>query len=223
MSIDTNLEKINDIIHDTCTRVSRNPKEVTVVAVTKHVDVKTAEEVIRSGVTNLGENRADAFLEKYEYLGKQAIWHFIGTLQSRKVKDVIDKIDYLHSMDRISLAKEINKRAEKKLKCFVQVKTSDEETKQGILQKDVLPFVKEIGKYEKIEVVGLMTMAPFTADEEKIRSCFVALKKCQEEVQDLALDYAPCTELSMGMSNDYPIAIEEGATYIRLGTSLVGQ
>ncbi len=216
-----NVKQINDNIVETCARVNRNPKDITVVAVTKHVDVQVAEEVTTSGLSNLGENRPESFLQKYEYFGGKVTWHFIGSLQSRKVKDIINKIDYLHSLDRISLAKEINKRANKKIKCFVQVKTSYEDSKHGISTEELVSFVKEIGKYEQIEVIGLMTMAPFTEKIEIIRSCFATLRKCQEEIKKLALDYAPCTELSMGMSNDYSIAIEEGATFIRLGTILV--
>lgn len=221
--IQKNIQQINHELAKICARINRNPEAITIVAVTKNVDAKEAEKVITHGITHIGENRPDSFLQKYDALKEKAIWHFIGTLQSRKVKAVINQIDYLHSLDRLSLAKEINKHANQKVKCFVQVKTSAEETKHGLAVEEVVAFVREIGQYEKIEVVGLMTMAPFTEDVTLIRSSFSELKKCQEKIQSLNLDYAPCTELSMGMSGDYEIAIEEGATFIRLGTSLVGK
>ncbi|TKI89177.1 YggS family pyridoxal phosphate-dependent enzyme, partial [Bacillus wiedmannii] len=131
--------------------------------------------------------------------------------------------DYLHSLDRLSLAKEIQKRADKKVKCFIQVKTSSEESKQGLAIEETVSFIQSLQELDKIEVVGLMTMAPFTEEEDEIRRCFKELRMLQTEVQELELLHAPCKELSMGMSNDYTIAIEEGATYIRLGTILVGK
>ena len=126
-------------------------------------------------------------------------------------------------MDRLSLAKEIDKRANEPISCFVQVNTSGEETKHGLVPEAVEDFVKRLEEFPKIKVVGLMTMAPFTTDELIIRDCFRRLKQLQLEIQNLDLPYASCTELSMGMSNDFPIAIEEGATFIRIGAALVGE
>ena len=135
---------------------------------------------------------------------------------------MINNIDYLHSLDRISLADEIEKRAEKKVKCFVQANVSGEESKHGLTKDEVISFVKQLAAYTKIEVIGLMTMAPNTEDEMVIRNVFRELKKLQQEVVALQLANIPCTELSMGMSNDYEIAVEEGATFVRIGTALVG-
>jgi len=177
---------------------------------------------LEAGVTNLGENREEGLLAKREVLMDEPVWHFIGSLQTRKVKSIIDHVDYIHSLDRLSLAKEINKRAVKKIKCFVQVNVSQEESKHGIAVEDTIDFIKSLEVLPNIEIVGLMTMAPFTDEEELLRNCFRNLKKLQTEVQKLALSNAPCHELSMGMSNDYSIAIEEGATMIRIGTALVG-
>ena len=185
------------------------------------MNVETAQQVMEQGIIHLGENRQEPFLEKYDVIGESAQWHFIGSLQSRKVKHVIPHVDYLHSLDRISLAKELDKHVTKTLKCFVQVKTSTEETKQGLAPEEVCSFIKELVPYKHIEVIGLMTMAPHTEDREEIRRCFRTLKEVQLTVQRLNLPHAICTELSMGMSNDYEIAIEEGATFIRLGTILV--
>jgi len=128
----------------------------------------------------------------------------------------------LHSLDRMSLAEEIEKRAVNPVKCFVQVNVSGEESKHGLSKEEVIPFIQSLEKFSKIQVVGLMTMAPNTDDKEVIRKVFRGLKELQQEIANLNLPYAPCQELSMGMSNDYEIAIEEGATFIRIGTALVG-
>jgi PLP dependent protein len=223
MSVSANLAAIKKNIVEACERVGRNPADIRIIAVTKYVSIERAKEAYMAGITDFGENRDEGFLKKYEALGNEPTWHFIGTLQSRKVKNVIDKIDYLHSLERLSLAEEIQKRATKPVKCFVQVNVSGEESKHGLPPHEVIPFIEKLKEFPNIIVVGLMTMAPFTDNEQDIRSCFRGLKKLQEEIQALHIPYAPCTELSMGMSNDYTIAIEEGATFIRLGTSLVGK
>lgn len=143
-------------------------------------------------------------------------------MQTRKVKQVIDKIDYLHSLDRISLADEIEKRATRIVNCFVQVNVSGEESKHGLQPEEVIPFIEQLSQYSRIRVVGLMTMAPNTEDLEVVRNVFKNLKKLQLEVEKNGYVHAPCHDLSMGMSNDYEIAVEEGATYVRIGTALVG-
>jgi len=217
------LANIQKQIEKACERSGRSPEDITIVAVTKYVSVERAKEALDAGIIHLGENRDDGLLAKWDVLGDQPVWHFIGTLQSRKVKNVIDKVSYIHSLDRLSLAKEINKRANQPVSCFVQVNVSGEESKHGLAPEEVEDFVKRLEEYPKIKVVGLMTMAPLTKDESMIRNCFRRLKKLQLEVQKLGLPYAPCTELSMGMSNDFPIAVEEGATFIRIGTALVGE
>jgi pyridoxal phosphate enzyme (YggS family) len=222
MSVKDNLAMIRENIEAACKRAGRDPADIRIVAVTKYVSVERAKEALAAGITDLGENRDDGLLQKYEALGSEATWHFIGTLQSRKVKNIIDKVDYIHSLDRLSLAHEIEKRAMKRIKCFVQVNVSGEATKHGLSKDEVITFIEQLRDFSKIEVVGLMTMAPYTDDEPFLRQCFRQLKKLQESVQALHIPNAPCTELSMGMSNDYVIAIEEGATFIRLGTSLVG-
>jgi PLP dependent protein len=217
------LANIQKQIEEACERSGRSPAEIQIVAVTKYVSVERAKEALDAGIIHLGENRDDSLLSKWEVLKDQPVWHFIGTLQSRKVKNIIDKVSYIHSLDRLSLAKEIDKRANEPISCFVQVNTSGEETKHGLAPEAVEDFVKRLEGFPKIKVVGLMTMAPFTTDELIIRDCFRRLKQLQLEIQNLDLPYAPCTELSMGMSNDFPIAIEEGATFIRIGTALVGE
>lgn len=222
-SVESNLQIITEKIAKACEKVGRDPEEVTIIAVTKYVTIERAQEALKSGIIHLGENRDQELLKKYEVLGNQPIWHFIGTLQTRKVKKIIDKVDYIHSLDRLSLAEEIHKRANRKIPCFVQVNVSGEESKHGLPPEEVLPFIQQLAMYSNIEIVGLMTMAPYIKDEQILRNCFRSLKQLQDEIQNLKLPYAPCTELSMGMSNDYEIAVEEGATFVRIGTSLVGE
>jgi len=223
MSVQHNLQIIKEKIANSCIRGNRKIDDITIIAVTKYSSIEKACEALDAGVTNLGENRDQEFLHKYEVLKDKPIWHFIGTLQTRKVKNVIDKIDYLHSLDRISLAEEINKRAASVVNCFIQVNVSGEESKHGIDPSELMSFLDQLKLYPKVKIIGLMTMAPNTDDHVLIRNCFRKLKQLQLRVQELNLDYAPCTELSMGMSNDYEIAIEEGATMIRIGTALVGE
>ncbi len=222
MDVAANLATIQQEIDNVCMQKNRNPNDITLIGVTKYVTIERTREAIDAGIVNLGENRLEGFLEKYAHFTNEAKWHFIGTLQTRKVRDVIDKIDVLHSLDRISLAKEIEKRANKPVDCFVQVNVSGEASKHGLAMEEVLPFIEQLALFQKINVVGLMTMAPHTDDKEKIRSVFKQLHALRVSVQNKGYPFAPCNYLSMGMSNDYQIAIEEGATHIRIGSKLVG-
>jgi PLP dependent protein len=223
MKVVENLIHIKQQIINSCQKVNRAPEEVKLIAVTKYVSVERAQEAVDAGIINLGENRDDGLLKKWDVLGDKPLWHFIGSLQTRKVKNIIDKVEYIHSLDRISLAEEINKRTRKKIKCLVQVNVSQEESKHGLTPGEVIDFIKNLRPYENIVIEGLMTMAPYTDDVELLRNCFRELRELREEIKNCNLDYAPCTELSMGMSNDFEIAIEEGATMIRIGTALVGE
>ena len=221
MSVRENFETITREIVETCKQVGRNADEVKLIAVTKYVTDARVEEALEAGITDFAENRPQNYVErKGEYSNKT--WHLIGSLQTRKVRDVINEVDYFHALDRDSLAKEIEKRAEKEIKCFVQVNVSGEESKHGLTSEEAIDFIKALEQYSKIKVVGLMTMAPLVEDEEILRNCFRKLRQLRDEVKGLNLSYAPCEFLSMGMSNDYKIAIEEGATHIRVGTALVG-
>ncbi|MCY7796404.1 YggS family pyridoxal phosphate-dependent enzyme [Bacillus spizizenii] len=222
MRVVDNLRHINERINEACNRSGRSSDEVTVIAVTKYVSPERAQEAVDAGITCLGENRDAELLRKQEMIKGDPEWHFIGSLQSRKAKAVVNSVSYIHSLDRLSLAKEIEKRAEGTVQCFVQVNTSLEPSKHGMKKEEVIPFIQELSGFEHIVVAGLMTMAPLTDDQDEIRSCFRALRELRDQVQKLKQPNAPCTELSMGMSNDFEIAIEEGATYIRIGSSLVG-
>ena len=219
--IEENLLNIQKQIVNAKQRANTD-QTVNIIAVTKEVDTARTKEAIEAGLTNLGENRPEGLMNKLQSINSNVSWHYIGSLQTRKVKQVINDIDYLHSLDRLSLAEEIEKRATKAVKCFIQVNVSGEESKHGLTKQQTLEFVKQLGQFSKIIVVGLMTMAPFTEDETVIRQVFKQLKQLQQEMSQLNIPNVPCTELSMGMSNDYEIAVEEGATFVRIGTALVG-
>lgn len=223
MKVAENLKDIQHRVEDACKRSGRKSDEVKLIAVTKYVSIERAQEAVDAGITDLGENRDDGLLAKWEVLKDKPTWHFIGSLQTKKVKNIIDKVTYIHSLDRLSLAAEIQKRAENKVNCLIQVNVSGEESKHGISPDEVKDFIISLKQFSHIRVAGLMTMAPLTDDEGTLRSCFRKLKDLQQDIQALNESYAPCLELSMGMSNDYHIAIEEGATMIRIGTALVGE
>ena len=220
--ISKSLITIQNQIQTAIERSKHQNHHVQIIAVTKAVSVERTIEAIEAGCVHLGENRPEGLLNKKQMIQSDVKWHYIGSLQTRKVKLVINDIDYLHSLDRISLAEEIEKRATHTVKCFVQVNVSQEETKHGLTVDETIPFIESLKEFTKIQVVGLMTMAPNTEDESIIRDTFRRLKQLQQDIQLLGYTHAPCTELSMGMSNDFEIAVEEGATFVRIGTALVG-
>ena len=199
------LKKIND--------------NVCVVAATKYVDSKDMLKLIDCGINDFGENRVDSFLQKYEELNDQnIIWHFIGHLQKNKAKKIINKIDYLHSLDSLELAKIINKEREKPLKCFIEVSINEEETKNGVKLCDLEDFVRTIKCYEKIELIGFMCMTIKASNSEEKYLQFKSLANVLEDInKKLNLDMK-C--LSMGMSDDYEQALKAHATHIRLGRIL---
>ena len=195
------------------------PKDITLVAATKYGSSDDLRELYSNGVTNFGENKVDAFLDKYESLKDLDItWHFIGHLQRNKTHLVIDKIDYLHSLDSLELAKLINKYRVAPLNCFIEVSINLEENKNGVPYYEVKDFIKNCLEYKNINIVGLMMMAVSASSEESLHNQFRKLKELQLEIQkefNIVLPY-----LSMGMSDDYKMAISEGATHIRLGRIL---
>ncbi|RNA69676.1 YggS family pyridoxal phosphate-dependent enzyme [Alteribacter keqinensis] len=224
MNVKDNLISIQERIKKASERVHREPQGVHVVAVTKYVSLERTKEALQAGIRHIGENRVEGGTEKRDAIPDLGTWHFIGSLQSKKVKHMIGKFDYLHSLDRMSLAKELQKRhtGQAPLKCFVQVNVSGEESKSGLEPDDVLPFIEELRSYPVIEVAGLMTMAPFVDDPEEVRPYFRRLRELKEEVEKRNYPHAPCRDLSMGMSNDFEVAVEEGATFVRIGSALVG-
>lgn len=226
MSIKDNIASIKQNIKEIEEKCHRED-EVNLMAVTKTVDVDKVLEAIDAGITDIGENKPQELSRKYEIIGDKVRYHLIGTLQTNKVKYIIDKAYMIHSLDRISLCEEIQKRAEKidkVIKCLVQVNISKEESKHGLEEEQVVDFIKQVSKdYKNIHIQGLMTMAPFVDDEKEIRKVFSRLKKLSVEISNLNLPNVEMDTLSMGMSHDYKIAIEEGATIIRVGTSIFGQ
>lgn len=220
--ISENLREVRQEIQKSCALVARPTASVTLVGVTKYATVEQTRELVTAGVTHLGENRADKFLLKKQALADfpGLTWHFIGNLQRRKVKSIVNEIDYLHSLDNLSLAGEIQKRAQRELKCFVEVNVSGEESKHGIPVAEVASFIAALAGYDKIKVVGLMTMAPLASTVSEQRELFSQLRILRDQIRSNAFSWAPCTELSMGMSNDYPVAIEAGATFVRVGSAL---
>lgn len=194
-------------------------KDITLVAATKYGDIDDLKELFSSGVFNFGENRVDAFLNKYEALKDLNIkWHFIGHLQRNKAHLILDKIDYLHSLDSLELVKTINKYRLSPLNCFVEVSINLEENKNGVPYYEAKDFIKECLKYPKVNIVGLMMMAVANSSEESLHNQFRKLKDLKDNLEkelNISLPY-----LSMGMSDDYKVAVAEGATHIRLGRVL---
>lgn len=211
-------EQVNRAVRFAMDQAGRQD-QVTVVAVSKYLDVQTTQALINTGVRHLGENRVDKFLDKLEQLKTPDLtWHFIGSLQRRKVKEVINHIDYFHGLDSLALAQEIQKRATKVVKCFLQVNISGEESKHGFAPSELWEVLPAIAELDKIEVVGLMTMAPFEASPDQLHQIFAETRQLRDQLQDKQLKNMPLTELSMGMSGDFAIAIQEGASFVRIGS-----
>ena len=197
--------------------ISTIPSDVTLVAASKYIDAIEMNKLFNAGIVNFGENRVDAFLEKYQALKNLPIcWHFIGHLQRNKTKEIINKIDYLHSLDSLKLADEIEKYRQTPLNVFVEVSINLEESKNGVPYYEVEAFIKSLLKYQKINAVGLMMMTIKDSDNKREQfNKLVTLKKQIEKSLNIHIPY-----LSMGMSEDYLEAIKEGATHIRLGRIL---
>ena len=218
-----NLVENADLVRqqvETARNKANRQDQVNVIAVTKYVDVATTEALVKTGIQHIGENRVDKFLEKYQALKEYDLtWHLIGSLQRRKVKDVINFVDYFHALDSVKLAQEIQKRAEHPIKCFLQVNISGEESKHGFAPDELDDVLAEIAQLDKIEIVGLMTMAPFESSQEELQDIFSKTHQLQKQLEKKQLKNMPFSELSMGMSRDFEVAIANGATYVRIGTS----
>lgn len=220
MSIAENVKNILNKVDVAKATSPYSNQDVQVIAVTKYVDTAKAAQVVEVGIHHLAENRTDLFLEKYKaFENKDITWHLIGNLQRRKVKDVINLVDYFHALDSVKLAKEIEKRAEHMIKCFLEVNISGEATKHGFAPEDIDQALAEISQLDNVEIVGLMTMAPIDADNEQLDNIFASMKQLQIEIAAKGIANVPCTELSMGMSRDYTRAIQQGATFVRIGTA----
>jgi len=221
-----NIRQVEGRIARACERSGRSPEDVNVIAVTKYVSLHTAKLALEAGLRHIGENRWQDAKEKWETLGDQGTWHFIGSLQTNKVKDVVGRFQYIHSLDRLPLANEIQKRAvlrDKQVNCFIQVNVSGETSKHGLPPDSLFHFAEQVREMSHIRVCGLMTMAPYEASPEAIRSVFRTLRELRDRLNDRNVFDYEIKELSMGMSADFEIAVEEGATWVRLGTVLLGR
>ena len=213
--IKSNAEQIVTRIHQSCDKVSRDVQEVCPIIVTKNRTNEEIQEVYSLGFRHFAENRVEKLLDRQNaFPQKDIVWHLIGPLQKRKVKQIVNQIQYFHAIDRLSIMEEIDKRLDSPLKCFLEVNVSGEESKHGFTISEVFEAYEVAKQYPNIEIIGLMTMAPFEANDEAIRYYFKELKEVSKKLQSEST-----LKLSMGMSQDYPIAIEEGAHFIRIGTA----
>ncbi|TCO78960.1 YggS family pyridoxal phosphate-dependent enzyme [Marinisporobacter balticus] len=223
--IKENIDSIREQMNEACKRVGRNADEIQLIAVTKTVDREKINEAIAMGITDIGENRVQEIMDKYVAVSN-VHWHMIGHLQTNKVKYIIDKVKLIHSVDRISLVQEINKRAKQNnriMDILVQVNVAKEDTKFGLACEDVYDFLKQIQPLEHIKVKGLMTIAPYEENPEDIRKYFKILKEMFEEIKLKKFLGVEMQYLSMGMTNDFQVAIEEGANIIRVGMGIFGR
>lgn len=224
--IQVNIADIKEEIKQICQSCDRNPEDITLIVVTKTVDPERINYAVDCGVSNLGENKVQEIMDKYETVSKNIKWHLIGHLQTNKVKYIIDKVELIHSVDSVKLAEEISKRAEKydiTKDVLVQINVAEEETKFGIELEEAVNFVKSISEFDNIRIKGLMTIAPYSDNPEGVRLVFRKLREKFDELSQMNLPNTEMKYLSMGMSNDYHIAIEEGANMIRIGTAIFGK
>jgi len=222
--IESRLQEVRKRMRVACLRSGRETKDVELVLVTKTVDAQRIREAYQVGIKKFGENRIQEFLSKQENLPKDIDWHLIGHLQSNKVKFAVGSFQLIHSCDRLELARAIQKQSEKMethTQVLIQVNTTGEETKYGFHPDAVEKAISEIVHFDRVQVRGLMTIGPFTEDKKKIREAFRLLRTLQDQMRErysqLAWHY-----LSMGMSSDYEIAIEEGSNCVRVGTAVFG-
>lgn len=220
-----NFKQVEANIRKACERAGRDPKEVTLIAVSKTKPVEMLREAYDFGTRVFGENKVQEIVEKYDALPKDIHWHMIGHLQRNKVKYIIDKVDLIHSVDSLKLAQTIEKEAEKHnliKDILVEVNVAQEESKFGLKIEEVIPFLEQISRFSHIRVRGLMTIAPFVENAEENRSIFADLHKLSVDIRDKNIDNVNVSILSMGMTNDYEVAVEEGATMVRVGTGIFG-
>lgn len=223
--IKENLLEVKQNIEAACEKVHRNSKEVTLIAVSKTKPLSDIEEAMRCGMNEFGENKVQELVDKIEHISRPVHWHLIGHLQTNKVKYIVDKGLLIHSVDSVKLAKEIQKEAVKKnVHCdiLLEVNVAREASKFGFDYDEVVDAVKEISAYSNVHIQGLMTIAPFVENPEDNREVFAKLHKLLLDIKSINIDNVNMSVLSMGMTNDYMVAIEEGATMVRVGTGIFG-
>jgi len=224
--LEKNLKSIQDKVKDACKRSGRHPEDVTLIAVSKTKPVSMLQEIYDLGIRQFGENKVQELTDKYEKLPKDISWHMIGHLQRNKVKYLIGKTTLIHSVDSLRLAEAIEAEAAKKnclVDVLIEVNVAGEESKFGISPEEVLPLVEQIARFRHIKIKGLMTIAPFVENAEENRQYFVKLRKLSVDIAAKNIDNVSMRILSMGMTNDYEVAIEEGATMVRVGTGIFGE
>lgn len=225
MEIQTNLLEIQNQIHESCLKVGRDPKEVTLVAVSKTKPIEMLQEAYKAGSRCFGENKVQELISKIPQMPKDVNWHLIGHLQTNKVKQVIGKTGLIHSVDSIKLAKEIEKESEKNnlvTDILLEVNVAKEESKFGFFLEEVEEALHLAGQLPHIRVSGLMTIAPFVVNAEENRSVFRKLYEFYVDMKTKNIDNGTMTVLSMGMTGDFTVAVEEGATMVRVGTGIFG-
>lgn len=223
MNIVSNIDAVREKIDRAAKSAGRRAEDVTLVAVTKTVDAEAAAKVMQAGVLDLGENRVQSFLDKYEVLGDSPRWHIIGHLQTNKVKYLIGKVKLIHSVDSLHLAEEINKKARAlgvRQDVLFQFNISGEESKSGASAEEAEKIFEAISKLESLSVRGLMTMAPLLAGESETKRIFAGLRELSQKIDGYKLPNVSMEHLSMGMSGDFEAAISEGATLVRVGSAL---
>lgn len=223
-SIKENYQRCLEKISEAAIRNGRNPADIVLVAVTKNVPPPRINEGIEAGIKYIGENRVQEARSKKESI-KAVSWHMVGHLQTNKVKTAVEMFDMIQSVDSVHLAKEINKRCEqfqKKMPILLEVNTSAEISKYGYSPAKVVDIIGEIQRFSYLEIQGLMTIGVFTDDTQKIRPCFIQLRELADNIMSQRLSDLKMNILSMGMSADYELAIEEGSTMVRIGTALFG-
>lgn len=220
-----NFDKVNANIQAACDRAGRNREDVTLIAVSKTKPIQMLQEAYDFGVRFFGENKVQEIVDKYEALPKDISWHMIGHLQRNKVKYIIDKVDMIHSVDSLRLAETIEKEAAKKdliIKILIEVNVAKEESKFGVMPEKVEELVSQVSQLPHIRICGLMTIAPFVENPEENRIYFNRLRNIAVDIERKKSDNVIMSILSMGMTNDYEVAIEEGSTMVRVGTGLFG-
>lgn len=224
--IKENLKYVEERILAACKRVGRSRDEVTLIAVSKTKPVELIKSAMEYGISNFGENKVQEICDKTEQIESTLQWHMIGHLQRNKVKYIVDKVCLIHSVDSCRLAEQIDKEAEKKgiiVPILLEVNVSSEDSKFGLACNEVLPMITEISNLKNIQIKGLMTIAPYTTQPEDTRKYFKELRKLYIDIKSKNIDNVIMKELSMGMTGDYEVAIEEGATLIRVGTGIFGE
>ncbi len=227
MNIGTNLEMVYNRIEKAAAVSGRKKEDIKLVAVTKTIDIEIIKQAAELGMTSIGENRVQEIMNKYPQLEKYPLeWHMIGHLQKNKVKYIVDKVKLIHSVDNIALAEEINRRALQKniiADILVQINVSGEESKYGLHPDSFYGFLEKAGDFKNVHIRGLMTIAPYTDNPEEVRPVFAELKKIFEYAKDEKITGVDMDYLSMGMTGDFTVAIEEGANIVRIGTGLFGR